>query len=63
MAKDVTWRAGWNREELEPTERKFEQKKGNKRGRKDYQQEGFLDCKEEEDKTNKSYGKRNYLRH
>ena len=63
MAEDVTWRTGWNREEMEPTKRSLEQKKGNKRGRKDYQQEGVRDGKEEEDGTKKSYGKRNYWRY
>ena len=48
---------------MDPTERSLEQKKGNKRGREDYQQERVLDGKEEEYGRKKSYGKRNYWRH
>lgn len=48
MAEDVTWRLGRNQEKMETTETSLEQKKGEKRGWIDYQQEGVMDGKEEE---------------
>ena len=48
MAEDVTWRLGRNQEEMETKDTSLEQKKGEKRGWIDYQQEGIMDGKEEE---------------